>query len=78
LISACSRADRDGFALTGCAGDDIYGDGVNIAARLEPLVDPGGICVSCIVNESIGNRVDVQFQDAGDITVKNIERLIRI
>ena len=59
-------------------GDDIYGDGVNIAARLEPLADPGGICVSSIVNESIGNRIDVQFQDAGDITVKNIERPIRI
>jgi adenylate cyclase len=35
-------------------GDDIYGDGVNIAARLEPLAEPGGICVSSIVNESIG------------------------
>src|SRR5215471_6459796 len=59
-------------------GDDIYGDGVNIAARLEPLADPGGICVSSIVNESVGNRIDVQFQDAGDITVKNIDRPIRI
>ena len=59
-------------------GDDIYGDGVNIAARLEPLAEPGGICVSSIVNESIGNRIDVRFQDAGDITVKNINRPIRI
>ena len=59
-------------------GDDIYGDGVNIAARLEPLAEPGGICVSSIVNESIGNRIDVCFQDAGDITVKNIDRPIRI
>src|SRR5271155_3375467 len=48
--------------------DDIYGDGVNIAARLEPLAEPGGICVSSIVNESIGNRIDVRFQHAGDIT----------
>ena len=47
--------------------DDIYGDGVNIAARLEPLAEPGGICISSIVNESIGNRVDVHFQDGGDI-----------
>ncbi len=59
-------------------GDDIYGDGVNIAARLEPLAEPGGICVSSIVNESIGNRVDAAFRDAGDISVKNIDRPIRI
>jgi adenylate cyclase len=59
-------------------GDDIYGDGVNIAARLEPLAEPGGICVSSIVNESIGNRIEVKFKDAGDITVKNIDRPIRI
>jgi len=59
-------------------GDDIYGDGVNIAARLEPLAPPGGICVSSIVNESVGNRVDVRFQDAGEISVKNIDRPIRI
>jgi adenylate cyclase len=59
-------------------GDDLYGDGVNIAARLEPLAEPGGICISSIVNESIGNRVDVRFQDGGDITVKNIDRPIRV
>jgi adenylate cyclase len=59
-------------------GDDIYGDGVNIAARLEPLAEPGGICVSSIVNESIGNRIDVRFQDGGDVSVKNIDRPIRI
>jgi len=59
-------------------GDDIYGDGVNIAARLEPLAEPGGICISSIVNESIGNRIDVHFQDGGDISVKNIDRPIRV
>jgi adenylate cyclase len=58
--------------------DDIYGDGVNIAARLEPLAEPGGICVSSIVNESVGNRIDVRFQDGGDISVKNIDRPIRV
>jgi len=57
-------------------GDDIYGDGVNIAARLEPLAEPGGICVSSIVNESVGNRIDVRFQDGGEISVKNIDRLL--
>ena len=58
--------------------DDIYGDGVNIAARLEPLAEPGGICVSSIVHESVGNRIDVRFQDGGDISVKNIDRPIRV
>jgi adenylate cyclase len=59
-------------------GDDIYGDGVNIAARLEPVAEPGGICISSIVNESIGNRIDVRFEDGGQINVKNIDRPIRI
>src|ERR1700692_357546 len=58
--------------------DDLYGDGVNIAARLEPLAEPGGICISSIVNESVGNRVDVRFSDGGDISVKNIDRPIRV
>jgi adenylate cyclase len=58
--------------------DDIYGEGVNVAARLEPLAEPGGICVSSIVHESIGNRIDVRFQDGGDITVKNIDRPVRV
>jgi adenylate cyclase len=59
-------------------GDDIYGDGVNIAARLEPLAEPGGICVSSIVHESVGNRIDVHFQDGGEISVKNIDRPIKV
>ena len=58
--------------------DDVYGDGVNIAARLEPLADPGGICISSIVNESIGNRIDIRFTDGGEISVKNIVRPIRV
>ena len=59
-------------------GDDIYGDGVNVAARLEPLADPGGICISAIVHESVGNRVDAVFQDTGEVSVKNIDRPMRI
>src|SRR5271166_6893081 len=59
-------------------GDDIYGDGVNIAARLEPLAEPGGICISSIVNESIGNRIDPRFQDGGEVSVKYIDRPIRV
>ncbi len=59
-------------------GEDIYGDGVNVAARLEPLADPGGICVSGVVNESVGNRLDVTFADGGEVAVKNIARPIRV
>jgi adenylate cyclase len=59
-------------------GDDIYGDGVNVAARLEPLAEPGGVCVSSIVNESVGSRIEVTFSDGGEVRVKNIDRPIRI
>lgn len=51
---------------------DLYGDGVNVAARLEGLADPGGICVSEAVHQQVGNRVDVGFEDMGEIEVKNI------
>ncbi len=59
-------------------GDDIYGDGVNIAARLEALAEPGGICVSAIVNENIVGRIPIAFKDGGEVQVKNIDRQIRI
>jgi len=58
--------------------DDIYGDGVNVAARLEPLAEPGGICVSTVVHESVANRIDAVFEDCGEIPVKNIARPIRV
>jgi adenylate cyclase len=58
--------------------DDIYGDGVNIAARLEPLADPGGVCIASIVNESVGSRIDIQFEDGGQVRVKNIDRPIHV
>ena len=59
-------------------GDDIYGDGVNIAARLEALAEPGGICIASIVHESIGNRVDASFTDAGEHEVKNIAKPVHV
>ena len=59
-------------------GDDIYGDGVNVAARLEPLAEPGGVSISGIVNESVGNRIDVVFEDSGEVAAKNIARPIRV
>ncbi len=59
-------------------GDDIYGDGVNIAARLEPQAKPGGVCISSVVNESVRGRPDTAFVDGGEVTVKNIVRPIRV
>lgn len=59
-------------------GDDIYGDGVNIAARLEALAAPGGVCISSIVQESVASRIEATFIDGGGVTVKNIDRPIRV
>ncbi|MBD9447616.1 adenylate/guanylate cyclase domain-containing protein [Rhizobium sp. RHZ01] len=59
-------------------GDDIYGDGVNIAARLEPLAEPGGVCIASSVRENIVGRVDAEFEDGGDVQLRNIDRPVRI
>jgi adenylate cyclase len=53
-------------------GDDIYGDGVNIAARLEALAEPGGICISRTVRDHVGERLPYAFEDMGEQSVKNI------
>jgi TolB-like protein len=59
-------------------GDDIYGDGVNVASRLETLAEPGGICISGTVHESITGKIDHAFADSGERTVKNIARPIHV
>jgi class 3 adenylate cyclase/tetratricopeptide (TPR) repeat protein len=59
-------------------GTDIAGDGVNVAARLEALAEPGGICVSAAVREQVHGSLDVAFDDIGDQQVKNIMRPIRV
>jgi adenylate cyclase len=59
-------------------GDDIYGDGVNVAARLEELAEPGGIAVSGGVREQIEGKLDARFADAGEHQVKNIARPVRV
>jgi TolB-like protein len=57
---------------------DIFGDGVNVAARLEGLAEPGGICVSARVQEDAAGRLDLAFADLGEQNLKNIARPIRV
>ena len=59
-------------------GEKIYGDGVNIAARLEGLAEAGGVCISATVHEQVRNKLDVGFTDLGDQTVKNIPDRVRV
>jgi len=59
-------------------GEDIFGDGVNVAARLESIASPGGIMVSHSVRDHVGNRLDLVFDDMGEQKLKNIERPIRV
>jgi class 3 adenylate cyclase/TolB-like protein len=59
-------------------GDDIYGDGVNIAARLEALAEPSGICISRVVRDQIRDKLPYRFEDMGEQSVKNIARPVRV
>src|SRR5712691_6772842 len=59
-------------------GDDIFGDGVNVAARLEALAEPGGICVSGTVHDQIRDKLPYDFEDRGEQSVKNIARPVRV
>jgi TolB-like protein len=58
-------------------GQDIYGDCVNIAARLEALAEPGGICISAKVHEEVAGKLECAFEDIGEQAVKNISRKVR-
>ena len=58
--------------------NDIFGDGVNVAARLESIAEPGGICISGAVRDQVGDRLDVEYADLGEQQVKNINRPIRV
>jgi adenylate cyclase len=58
--------------------DDLFGDGVNVAARLESVSRPGGIAVSQSVRQSVGNRLDLEFEDVGEQQLKNIEFPVRV
>jgi adenylate cyclase len=58
--------------------EEIFGDGVNIAARLEAMAQPGGICVSRVVRDQVRDKLDFTFQDMGEQSVKNIARPVRV
>lgn len=57
---------------------DIHGEGVNIAARLEGVAQPGGVCIADTVHQNVRGRIDATFADLGDMALKNIERPIRV
>src|SRR5712671_5308977 len=59
-------------------GEQIYGDGVNVAARLENIADPGGICISGTVHEHLGNKLALGYEDLGPQSVKNIAEPVRV
>lgn len=80
---AVARARRLTFRIGINLGDvivqhgDLYGDGVNVAARLEALAEPGGICLSAAAHEQVRDKIAVRFEDMGEHRVKNITRAIR-
>src|SRR5947208_805998 len=59
-------------------GEDIFGDGVNVAARLEALAEPGGIFVTRVVRDQVRDKLDCAFEDLGEQQVKNIARAVRV
>jgi class 3 adenylate cyclase len=79
-VNANRRIDfRIGINLSDIIVDDndIFGDGVNIAARLEALAEPGGICVSRMVRDQVRDKLAIAFEDMGEQQVKNIARPVR-
>jgi adenylate cyclase len=82
--AAMPQDDRIEFRMGLNVGDivvedgDIFGDGVNVAARLEGLAEPGGICVSARVQEDAAGKLDLAFEDMGERQLKNIARAVRV
>ncbi len=58
-------------------GDDLHGDGVNVASRLEALAEPGGICISASAHEQVRDRAGISFEDMGEQQLKNMDRPVR-
>src|SRR6266702_5228626 len=59
-------------------GDDIYGDGVNVAARLEGLAEASGVCISKVVRDQVRDKLDLAFEDLGERQLKNIARPVHV
>jgi TolB-like protein len=59
-------------------GEDLFGDGVNVAARIESIAEPGGLSVSASIFEQVEGKLDLAFEDTGDQQVKNIDRPVRV
>ena len=59
-------------------GDDIYGEGVNVAARLQEIAEPGGVCLSDTAFQQVRGKIDAQFSDGGEVSLKNITGPVRI
>ena len=76
--SASSSASASIRATSIVEDGDIHGDGVNVAARLEALAEPGAICVSAIVQSQVEGRLDCAFEDMGEQSLKNIARPVRV
>ncbi len=79
-LSASSLEFRMGINLGDIVddGEDIHGEGVNVAARLEGLAEPGGICISGETHALVRNRIDVPFEDLGEHTVKHVTHPVRV
>jgi len=78
---AASRLDfRMGVSIGDIIDDghDIHGEGVNIAARIEALAEPGGISISGMVHEAVRNQIDAHYEDTGEQTVKNVSNPVRV
>jgi adenylate cyclase len=59
-------------------GSDLYGDGVNVAARLEGIAEPGTICISAKVRDEVQGKIDVKLEDMGEVSLKSMERPVRV
>jgi len=79
-LTACPLNFRIGISLGDVVddGEDIHGEGVNIAARIEALAEPGGICVAGAVYDAVRNRIAAKFEDMGEHSVKHVSIPVRI